>query len=257
MTVSGLTFQHPRSDQPILRDVSFEARHGVMNAILGPNGSGKTTLFKCLAGLWRPNAGTVLHGECDILSLPERKRSRLIAVVPQDHEPPFPYSVAEVVLMGRAAHVGAFSAPGKRDIQIANEAIETLHLNQLSDKPYTKISGGERQLALVARALAQQAPILLLDEPTSHLDFRNQLHVLGRVRAIARERGITVLMTLHDPNLALLFADRAIVLDRGRVLASGAPEEVITEATLATVYGVDVVMLHHNGTRVVSPKVTP
>ena len=228
-----------------------------MNAILGPNGSGKTTLFKCLAGLWRPNAGTVLHGECDILSLPERKRSRLIAVVPQDHEPPFPYSVAEVVLMGRAAHVGAFSAPGRRDIQIADEAIETLHLNLLSDKPYTKISGGERQLALVARALAQQAPILLLDEPTSHLDFRNQLHVLGRVRSIARERGITVLMTLHDPNLALLFADHAIVLDRGRVLACGAPEEVITEATLATVYGVDVVMLQHNGTRVVSPKVRP
>jgi iron complex transport system ATP-binding protein len=256
MTVSGLTFQHPKSDRPVLRNISFDARHGAMNAILGPNGSGKTTLFKCLAGLWKPCAGTVRHGECDILSLSDRKRSRLIAVVPQDHEPPFPYSVADVVLMGRATHVGAFSAPGKRDVQIAREAIETLSLDHLLQKSYTRISGGERQLTLVARALAQQAPILLLDEPTSHLDFRNQLQVLGKVRAIARDRGITVLMTLHDPNLALLFADHAIVLTQGQVLASGPPEEVITEDTLAAVYGVDVVMLRHNGTRVVSPKVT-
>jgi len=255
MTVSGLTFQHPRSDRPVLRDVSFEARQGAVNAILGPNGSGKTTLFKCLAGLWKPHAGSVCRDGQDILALSERKRSRLLAVVPQDHEAPFPYSVEAVVLMGRAAHVGALSAPGKRDLQIAGEAIETLRLQHLRLKPYTQISGGERQLTLVARALAQQAPILLLDEPTSHLDFRNQLQVLGKVREIAKERGITVLMTLHDPNLALLFADRVIVLNQGRVMATGSPEEVITESTLAAVYGVEVVMLGHNGTRVVSPKV--
>jgi len=255
MTVSGLTFRHPRGEQPVLQDVAFEAKPGAMNAILGPNGSGKTTLFKCLAGLWKPCAGSVRQEGHDILSLSERKRSRLIAVVPQDHEAPFPYAVEDVVLMGRASHVGALSAPGRRDFQIVREAIETLSLEHLSRKPYTRISGGERQLTLVARALAQQAPILLLDEPTSHLDFRNQLQVLGKVRGIAKERRITVLMTLHDPNLALLFADHVIVLTAGKVLASGPPEQVITEATLAAVYGVEVVMLGHNGTRVVSPKV--
>ena len=255
MTVSGLTFRHLRGEQPVLQDVSFQAQQGAINAILGPNGSGKTTLFKCLAGLWKPLAGAVCQNEHDILALPERKRSRLIAVVPQDHEAPFPYSVEDVVLMGRASHVGALSSPGKRDFEIAGEAIDTLSLEDLRQKPYTQISGGERQLTLVARALAQQAPILLLDEPTSHLDFRNQLQVLGKVRDIARARDITVLMTLHDPNLALLFADHVIVLNRGRVQASGPPENVITEATLAAVYGVEVVMLRHNGTRVVSPKV--
>ena len=256
MVVSKLRFQHPSSDRAVLEDVSFEARSGAVNAILGPNGSGKTTLFKCVAGLWRASAGEVLHEGHNVLALSERQRSRLIAVVPQDHEPPFPYSVEDVVLMGRAAHVGALSSPGAGDFKIAEQAMETLGLERLRKKPYTQISGGERQLVLVARALTQQSPILLLDEPTSHLDFRNQLHVLTRVREIACERNITVLMTLHDPNMALLFADHVIVLDRGRTRATGAADTVITEATLSAVYGVEVVVLHNNGTRVISPKVT-
>lgn len=255
MRIAGLTFRHPRSDRAVLSDVSFDAEPGAINAILGPNGSGKTTVFKCVAGLWKPQAGAVSHEARDLLALDGPKRSRLLAIVPQDHTPPFPYSVADVVLMGRAAHVGAFSCPGRRDVEIAEEALKTLGIDHLRHKPYTKISGGERQLVLLARALTQQAPILLLDEPTSHLDFRNQLVVLTKVRQIARQRGITVLMTLHDPNLALLFADHVVVLARGRTVACGTPEAVITEATLAEVYGVEVVVLHSNGTRVISPKV--
>jgi iron complex transport system ATP-binding protein len=157
--------------------------------------------------------------------------------------------------MGRAAHVGAFSSPGEHDRQVTDESLTALELDRLRHKPYTQISGGERQLVLVARALAQQSPILLLDEPTSHLDFRNQLRVLLKVREIARQRDITVLMTLHDPNLALLFADNVIVLAQGKVQAEGRAEDVVTAATMAEVYGVEVVVLHNNGTRVISPKV--
>lgn len=255
MIVSGLTFRHPGAGRPVLDGVSFEARRGAINVILGPNGSGKTTLFKCVAGLWKPQSGAVSYKNHQVLSLSERSRSRLIAVVPQDHEPPFPYSVADVVLMGRAAHVGAFSSPGKHDLHIADEALRALELDALRRKPYTQISGGERQLVLVARALAQQSPILLLDEPTSHLDFRNQLRVLLKVREIARQRDITVLMTLHDPNLALLFADNVIVLAGGKVQSHGQADQVITTETMAAVYGVEVVVLQNNGTRVISPKV--
>jgi iron complex transport system ATP-binding protein len=255
MIVSTLTFRHPSSDRPVLDEVTFEARRSAVNVILGPNGSGKTTLFKCIAGLWKPQLGMVAHDNHEVLSLSERKRSRLIAVVPQDHEPPFPYSVGDVVLMGRASHVGAFSSPGKHDRLIADEALTMLELDALRHKPYTQISGGERQLVLVARALAQQSPILLLDEPTAHLDFRNQLRVLLKVREIARQRGITVLMTLHDPNLALLFADNVIVLARGKVWAHGTADEVVTAETMAAVYDVEVAELRNNGTRVISPKV--
>ena len=256
MIVSSLVFQHPMSSRPVLDEVSLEARSRAINVILGPNGSGKTTLFKCVAGLWKPQSGAITFDSHDILSLSERKRSRLIAVVPQDHEPPFPYSVEDVVLMGRAAHLGAFSSPGKHDHQVADEAMTALDLDHLRHKPYTQISGGERQLVLVARALAQQSPILLLDEPTSHLDFRNQLRVLLKIREIARQRNITVLMTLHDPNLALLFADNVIVLAQGKVQAHGHADDVITASTMAAVYGVEVVVLQNNGTRVISPKVT-
>jgi iron complex transport system ATP-binding protein len=255
MIVSSLSFRHPAADRAVLDEVSFEAGRGAINAILGPNGSGKTTLFKCVAGLWKPQTGSVSYQNHEVLSLSERARARLIAVVPQDHEPPFPYSVRDVVLMGRAAHVGAFASPGKHDLHIANEALTTLGIDPLRNKPYTQISGGERQLVLVARALAQQSPILLLDEPTSHLDFRNQLRVLLKVREIARERNITVLMTLHDPNLALLFADNVIVLSQGKVQVQGQADQVITAETMASVYGVEVVVLHNNGTRVISPKV--
>ena len=256
MRVAGLTYRHPHTEHAVLEDVSFDAADSAINVILGPNGSGKTTVFKCVAGLWKPQSGTVSHGTRDLLALTERQRSRLIAIVPQEHTPPFPYSVADVALMGRAAHIGALSSPGHRDMEIADEALCTLGIGHLRHKPYTKISGGERQLVLLARALTQQAPILLLDEPTSHLDFRNQLLVLTKVRQIARERGITVLMTLHDPNLALLFADHVVVLADGRMMANGAPDAVITELTLSKVYGVEVVVLHNNGIRVISPKVS-
>ena len=255
MIVSNLSFRHAKGRQPVLRQVAFAAKPGAINVILGPNGSGKTTLFKCLTGLWKPQSGEIIFDGCDLLQIPEWERARLMAVVPQDHEPPFPYSVAEIVLMGRAAHIRAFSSPSKHDLDIAEESMRIMDIERLRDHAYTKISGGERQLALVARALAQQTPILLLDEPTSHLDFRNQLQVLGKVRSIARERNLTVLMTLHDPNLALLFGDQVVVLNGGGIQTHGTPDTVINEELLGAVYGVQVSVLQNNGTKVISPRI--
>jgi len=255
MIVRDLAFRHTRSHQWALSDVSFEAKPGTISVILGPNGSGKTTLFKCLAGLWKPQSGEVSFQDRNLLALPAWKRARLLAVVPQEHEPPFPYSVAQIVLMGRAAYIGTFSSPSAQDIGMAEEAMHALGIYHLREKAYTKISGGERQLTLVARAIAQHTPILLLDEPTSHLDFRNQLAVLTKVQSITRERQLTVLCTLHDPNMALLFGDEVVVLNGGSVQTHGAPHTVITEELLASVYGVSVAILSNNGTKVITPRI--
>jgi iron complex transport system ATP-binding protein len=255
MIVSNLCFRHARSHQQVLSDVSFRAEPGTVSVILGPNGSGKTTIFKCMAGLWKAQSGAVSYEDGNLLALPTWKRARLMAVVPQEHEPPFPYTVEQIVEMGRTAYIGAFSSPSKCDLEIADQAMRMLGIEHLRQKSYTKISGGERQLALVARAIAQQTPLLMLDEPTSHLDFRNQQMVLSKVRAIAREKNLTVLCTLHDPNLALLYADHVIILKQGRVHIQGTPQHVITEELLAEVYGIAVYAGWNNGVKVITPRI--
>jgi len=257
LQVENVSFRHSKEGQDIIHDISFSAGEGEITTVLGPNGSGKTTLFRCLVGLWRPQHGRVRFGERELMLLSAHDRARLIAVVPQDHEPPFPYTVSDIVIMGRASHVAMFSGPTDRDVAAAHHAIASVGIEHLSGRPYTKISGGERQLVLIARALAQQAPVLILDEPTSHLDFRNQVLVLETVRSIVLERGLTALMTLHDPNMALLFSDQALVLGAGRIMAKGKPKEVITAETLRMVYGIEVSVVNYNGTAFISPKVSP
>jgi iron complex transport system ATP-binding protein len=255
LEVKGVHFRHQRNESDILKEVDFSVRAGGMNTILGPNGSGKTTLFRCITGLWKQQRGEILFENKDISRISHAERAKIFAVVPQEHEPPFPYSVLDVVLMGRVSHVGLFASPTSDDYEIAEKAIQTVGISHLRDRAYTKISGGERQLVLIARALSQEAPILLLDEPTSHLDFRNQVVVLKKVREITREKGRTVLMTLHDPNLAMLFSDNVVVLNGGSVICTGSPDEVITEDTMKKVYGIDVSLIPWNGTRVVYPRI--
>jgi len=255
IAVKDLSYRHPNANAAVLNGITFEAESGMITAVLGPNGSGKTTLFKCISGLWSPQKGDVLFQGRSIKGYPPRKIARIISVVPQEHEPPFPYSVFEAVTMGRAAHLGMFSSPSQGDYSKAEAAIEQVGIAHLKDRPYTGVSGGERQLVLVARALAQDAPVMLLDEPTSHLDFRNQVLVLKRVNEIVRQKSVAALMTVHDPNLATLFSDRVVLINNGDVVAQGLPNEVITEENLSSLYGIDVAVLKVNGLRVVTPRV--
>ncbi len=253
--VRDLHFWHKGEDSPVLKGIEFEASPHEITVILGPNGSGKTTLLKCILRLWEAQRGEVFINGRSIKVMGRGEVAKNVAIVPQDHEPPFPYSVFDVVLLGRVAHIGLLSSPSRRDKEAARRALEALGIERLADRPYTKISGGERQLVLIARCLAQEAPVMLLDEPTAHLDFRNQVMVLTKVKSIAKEKGLAVLMTLHDPNLALLFSDRVLLLNAGKVVARGSPNEVITEENIKKVYGLDVAFISQDGMRMVCPKV--
>jgi len=253
--VEDLHFWHKGEDIPILKRIEFKASPQEVTVILGPNGSGKTTLFKCILGLWEARKGEVFINGRSIRTMGRGEVAKNVAIVPQDHEPPFPYSVFDVVLLGRIVHVGLLSSPSRRDKEAARGALEALGVERLADRPYTKIRGGERQLVLIARCLAQEAPVMLLDEPTAHLDFRNQVMVLTKVKSIAKEKGLVVLMTLHDPNLALLFSDQVLLLNGGEVVARGGPKEVITEENIRRVYGLDVAFISQDGMELICPKV--
>jgi len=254
MRIDDISFQHERSGARILADISFEAERGSMTVILGPNGSGKTTLFNCISGIWKPQKGRITFDGADLTGLSPRKRARVIGSVPQAHEPPFPYTVIDAGWTGRASHLSMISAPSKEDYERADEAIATVGISHLRARPYTKISGGERQLVLIARALVQETPVLLLDEPSSHLDYKNQIMVLDIVRGLARKRGLTVLMTLHDPNLAMTYGDSTVLMQDGRVAASGEPAKVLTKANLFHTYGIDVSIIKWNGKRIIHPE---
>lgn len=253
--VEHLTFQHPHTASPVVNNVSFQIPEGKLAVLLGPNGSGKTTLFKCIAGLWKPGSGNVLFDGRDIVHMSYKERAAMLAVVPQDHTPPFPYSVFEAVLMGRAPHVGMYAAPSKKDEDAAHNALLAVGISHLTERCYTRISGGERQLVLIARALAQEAPLLLLDEPTSHLDFRNQHLVLETVRRVATEKKLTVLMTLHDPNLTSYFAHQVIMLKSGLIVVNGEPAEVLTEENLGRLYNMGIGVAETADYRLIYPRI--
>ena len=237
LEVHDLAFGFP--GRTVGRGVSFALAAGETLCVLGPNGGGKTTLFRTVLGLLAPHEGTISIGGKPLGRLARAQVAREIGYVPQGHATYFAYTVREFVLMGRTAHLGPFASPGKRDLLVADEALRSLGIAGLADKPVTEISGGERQLALVARALAQEPRILVLDEPTASLDFGNQVRVLERIIGLARS-GIAVLFSSHDPDHALLCAQRALLLAEGRVLEIGAPREVIRPETLERMYGVSV-----------------
>jgi iron complex transport system ATP-binding protein len=224
---------------PVGRNVSVALAAGEVMCLLGPNGGGKTTLFRTLLGLLPAQGGRVTLDGADLRALPRREVAKRIAYVPQAHIGYFPFTVRDVVLMGRTAHLAAFAGPSRRDRERAEEALEQLGLSRLADAIYTQISGGERQLTLIARALAQAAPLLVMDEPTASLDFGNQVRVLEQVTALARS-GIGVLLSTHDPDQAFQCADRVALLRGGDLIAQGAPEAVLTREHLRDLYGVEV-----------------
>ncbi|MGE0060880.1 MAG: ABC transporter ATP-binding protein [Xanthobacteraceae bacterium] len=219
---------------------------GEVLALLGPNGSGKTTLLKTLLGLLAPKAGAVQLGARDLTRLADRERARAIAYVPQTHQATFAFSVETVVLMGRTAHGNLFSRPSAHDRAVAGRAMERFGIAGLAARPYTMISGGERQLVLLARALAQEPQFVVLDEPTASLDFGNQGKVMNEIRALAAA-GHGVLFTTHDPNHALRAADRACLLRGGETLADGPVGDVLTKTMLESLYGAPVETLAAGG----------
>ncbi len=224
----------------IFRNLSLQLEQGQILCLLGPNGCGKTTLLRCVSGLTPLAEGRVLVDGRDMAMLSEVERARIMGFVFQEHNVLFPYTVLDVVRMGRAPHLGLFSVPSGQDTQIADDAIALVGIKSLRLKRYTEISGGERQLVLIARALAQEPSILLLDEPTSHLDFGNQTLILETISRLARQRGLAVLMATHVPDHALFIATQVALMKAGRFLATGAPPDVVTEQNLKALYGIDV-----------------
>lgn len=223
----------------ILKDISFEARRGEFLSILGPNGVGKSTLFRCILNLLKPNAGSIEIGGRDVAQMTAQELARCIAYIPQYHSPTFNYSVLDMVLMGTASQLGALATPGKAQIEVAKNALERLNISHLAEHPYGFCSGGEKQLCLLARAIAQQATILVMDEPSASLDFGNRIRVMQTVRGLVKD-GYAVVQTTHDPEQAFMYSDKILAMHDGQVLAWGTPQEVMQAGLMSTLYGIDV-----------------
>jgi len=224
---------------PILKDVSLTLRQGEIVCILGPNGIGKTTVFRSVLGFLKLLDGEVLLDGIPRDRMRARDFAKCVGYVPQSHEPPFPYSVPDVVVMGRAAHLRPFEAPGFEEYRIVDQVLNMLNISYLREKTYTRISGGERQMVLIARALAQNSSLLVMDEPTANLDFGNQIHVLQSIKKLTAS-GLGVLMTTHNPDHAFLCCDRVILLTKDKQVLEGTVDEIVTEENLRKAYGVEV-----------------
>ena len=250
LSIRNLSFAY--NSKPVLNGVSFEVGPGRLCALLGPNGSGKTTILKCCLNQLAVRSGAIRLDGRDVARCSPRELSRLVAHVPQEHHPPFPFTTREVVLMGRTPHLSPALRLDPMHGRKVEEALAVFGLEGLAGRPYTELSGGQRQLVLLARAYAQETRLILMDEPTASLDFYNQLKIWRLAGRIARE-GRTVVVTTHHPNHVLWFCDMAVALEGGRVIVSGSPGEVLTEGVLSRLYSDAGVLADHNGTRMVLP----
>lgn len=250
ISLSNLWFSYDGPQQAVLRGLSLEIPGGAVTALLGPNGSGKTTLLSLILGTLSPSRGQVLLAQQPQASYSRREMSRLIGLIPQEEHIPFNFSVLEYVLLGRAPYLGALQMPGEMDRQIALDALQATGLSEFQERTISTLSGGERQLAVVARALAQKPRILLLDEPTAHLDLSNKSRILEILRRLADE-GLHLVLTTHDPELAASLAGFVILMRRGEILDAGPADEMLSAERLSTTYGVPVQVLEVQGRRII------
>lgn len=232
-------------DRTVLRGVDLAVAAGELVVVIGPNGCGKTTLLRVIAGALRPAAGRVLFKGEDVREMPPSRRGRVVAVVAQGGTLPPGFTAAETVLLGRTPHLRLFQAEGARDRESARRAMLDAGCLDLAGRRVDALSGGERQRVVIARALAQEPRLLLLDEPTSHLDLGHQAAVLRLLRRLCREQRLAVVAVVHDLALAAQAADRLVLMDGGRVVAEGAPGEVLTAERVASVYHAAVTVLLH------------
>lgn len=244
VTAYGLNFGYDK--KPVLKDVAISVNRGELVCLLGANGAGKSTLFRCLLSLITDYEGNVMIDGRDARRLLAAERSQLIAYIPQAHQPVFDYTVREVILMGITGQRGLFSIPESGDESVVDEVLEEVGITDLAERSYARLSGGERQLTLVARALAQRARILVLDEPTANLDYGNQVRVMEHLASLAKS-GYGILISTHNPEHAFLWATRVALMENGAISADGDPADVLTEERLERVYGVAVSVVKLDG----------
>ncbi len=241
----------------ILKDISFTVGRGDILCLLGPNGTGKTTLLRCLLAINKPQGGSIRMDGDDITKTKAKKRAKYMAYVPQAVSMAFPYEGREVVMMGRTAHFAFGAGPGEKDRLICDQALKQLGILELADRQFNQMSGGERQMILVARAIAQQAEVLVMDEPTANLDYSNQIRILQIVSELA-EQGYSIIMTTHFPDHAFLACNHVALMRDGMILKQGAPYEVIvsdnlTELYQTQVFVTEVILPGDNTTKVCVP----
>jgi iron complex transport system ATP-binding protein len=236
--VNAISFRY--YDDWVLQDVSFRVEKGEFVGVIGPNGSGKTTLLKILYRLLTPQKGEILFDLSPIERMDRADIAKRIAVVAQEAQLLFPFTVLETVLMGRSPYLGRLTFEGKKDLEISKKAMEWTNILPFSERPMDELSGGERKRVFIARALAQQPEVILLDEPTANLDIHHQIDFLDLILTLNRERGLTIVMASHDMNIASEFCDRLILLQGGRIYKMGSPAKVITKENIEKVYGCEV-----------------
>ena len=235
--VCNLSFGY--ENKPIWENVNFEIKTNQLICLLGANGVGKTTFLKTMLGILKPITGEISIDSQKLSEIPIRKTYRKMAYVPQAHNPPFSFEVIDVVLMGRAAYIENFASPTKKDKAVALEALKQINILHLANEDYTKLSGGQKQLVLIARSLAQQSKILIMDEPSSSLDYGNQIRLMHLLKRLSQE-GKIIIFSTHDPNHALLYADQVMILDKNNGFLFGKPQQIITSESLNSIYNISV-----------------
>lgn len=240
LTVEGVSFSY--REKPVLDNVDLEVRKGEIIGILGPNGCGKTTLLKLLNRNLHPQKGRVLMQGTDLEDISKRGIARKIAVVPQSNEIRFAFTVREIVCMGRMPFLDRFQGESGEDLRIVEEAMEKTNIKEFADRPINTMSGGERQRVIIARALAQKPEIILLDEPTLHLDINHQFEILDLVKQLSKEEGLTVIIVSHDLPMVVKYCDRMVLIHDHKVHALGTPQEVLTPENMRTVFNIDAVL---------------
>ena len=251
LSVQNISFSY--GSNQVLQDISFEINKGEFWAVIGPNGVGKSTLFRCILGLLQPANGSVSIDGCDINTMSRKVLAQRIAYIPQIHRPVFGYSVRDTVLMGTTRYLSAFEQPKAAQVEKANSVLRMLEMEDIAEKNYATLSGGQQQMVLIARALAQDAEILVMDEPTSALDYGNQMKILALLRTLA-QRGYSVVVSTHNPQHALDFSEKTLALAPDKSSVQGKAEAVIDKELMARLYNMEVEFVSAEGRKILVPQ---